>query len=584
MGYFVKFKYYRTTDDQEPHKIQKYEVENRRFAELSRLLPSNEGPYMIRYVDSDGDLCTIDSDSTLKVALKGLLSGSTLISRVDDMPTCSQYAIKKENETKSNNKPARRSARLESVKQDVKKEVKSEDDIDSDFSLGSDDEGSEVLSDDDLIVIDDEDEEAEDWFDKNSDDNDQEYTQERLSKKRKTSTQNKKSGKKSRSTGPKLQPSTIEAVPDDASMPEAPEVESSAGAGANSSGASDNTKARIAKLLKTAYSEGNEHEQQQALKLAKRLLEKYNLTQADIEGKFTDESLPGGTAEVTLRMISKGIPSNEPPKQFERWWDLMAGTVALNFAVKCYITRRKGKIVFYGILKNCQTAAFAYSLAFNFTHANQRNYLVPEGEYEMKRLRGLTQASKGAYTTNARRNYTLGVVNGLTQKVNETLREEKAAKAKRERKLLRLQHKLQSKNVNKIKPAYKSDTESDSDGTVDLCSDSNDSHDMLANENSFSDCIKKENPEDIKPDIKELQDRVIKMEQEEKARNALVLHSENIPDRVLKDLTKKDGLKIRKGKTFQKLKEGNQAAWQKGVKDGKEINLNQRAIKNNKSK
>ena len=164
MGYFVKFKYYRTTDDQEPHKIQKYEVENRRFAELSRLLPSNEGPYMIRYVDSDGDLCTIDSDSTLKVALKGLMSGSTLILRVDDMPTCSQYAIKKENETKSNNKPARRSARLESVKQDVKKEVKSEEDIDSDFSLGSDDEGSEVLSDDDLIVIDDEDEEAEDWW------------------------------------------------------------------------------------------------------------------------------------------------------------------------------------------------------------------------------------------------------------------------------------------------------------------------------------------------------------------------------------------------------------------------------------
>ena len=110
----------------------------------------------------------------------------------------------------------------------------------------------------------------------------------------------------------------------------------------------------------------------------------------------------------------------------------MAGTVAKNFDVKCYITRRKGKIVFYGILKNCQTAAFAYSLAFNFTHVNQRNYLVPQGEYEMRRIRGLTQASKGAYTTNARRNYTLGVVNGLDQKVEETLREEKAAKAKRE--------------------------------------------------------------------------------------------------------------------------------------------------------
>ena len=73
----------------------------------------------------------------------------------------------------------------------------------------------------------------------------------------------------------------------------------------------------------------------------------------------------------------------------------MAGTVAKNFDVKCYLVKRKGKIVFYGILKNCQTAAFAYSLAFNLTHFNQRNYVVPEGEYEMNLLRRWTQASKG---------------------------------------------------------------------------------------------------------------------------------------------------------------------------------------------
>ena len=78
------------------------------------------------------------------------------------------------------------------------------------------------------------------------------------------------------------------------------------GSTADSEGVSDGTKARIAKLLKTAYSDGNEHEQQQALKLAKRLLEKHNLTQADIEGEFTDETLPGGTAEVTLKLIVKG--------------------------------------------------------------------------------------------------------------------------------------------------------------------------------------------------------------------------------------------------------------------------------------
>ena len=580
MVYFVKFKYFQTTADQEPHKIQKYEVQNENFAELISLLPLNDGPFMIRYEDTDGDLCTIDNDSTLKVALKGLSSSSTLVLRVDYKPTTSSHGIKKENQTKNRKRPARRSARIENVKKEIKQEIKQED-SDSDYSLGSDDEGSDIKSDDDLIVIDDDDEEAEDWFEPNSDDSDHEYTHASHSRKRKTTTQGKRSSKKERSGGSKAQPATIEAVPDDASMPDAPEVQPSA-EGADAGGASDNTKARIAKLLKTAYSEGNEHEQQQALKLAKRLLEKYNLTQADIEGKFTDESLPGGTAEVTLRTINKGIPTNEPPKQFERWWDLMAGTVALNFAVKCYITRRKGKIVFYGILKNCQTAAFAYSLAFNSTHVNQRNYMVPEGEYEMKRLRGQTQASKGAYTTNARRNYTLGVVNGLSQKVNETLREEKAAKAKRERKILRLQHKLKSKEGSEVKEAYKSDTESDSEGTVDLCSDSNDSADITENGNKFDKCIKKEEPEDVKPDVKELQDRVIKMEREEKARTALVLHSENIPDQVLKDLKKKDGLKIRKGRTFQKLKEGNTAAWQRGVKDGKEINLNQRAIRNEK--
>ena len=46
----------------------------------------------------------------------------------------------------------------------------------------------------------------------------------------------------------------------------------------------------------------------------------------------------------------------------------------------------------------------------------------------MKRLKGQTKASKGAYTTNARRNYALGVEKGLREKVEETLREEKAAK------------------------------------------------------------------------------------------------------------------------------------------------------------
>ena len=120
MVYFVKFKYFRTTTDQEPHKIQKYEVQNESFAELISLLPLNDGPFMIRYEDTDGDLCTIDNDSTLKVALKGLSSSSTLVLRVDYKPTTSSHGIKKENQTKSCKKPARRSARIDNVKKEIK--------------------------------------------------------------------------------------------------------------------------------------------------------------------------------------------------------------------------------------------------------------------------------------------------------------------------------------------------------------------------------------------------------------------------------------------------------------------------------
>jgi hypothetical protein len=44
--------------------------------------------------------------------------------------------------------------------------------------------------------------------------------------------------------------------------------------------ASEGLKQRIGKLLQTAHSGGNEHEQQQALKIVTKMLEKCNLSQA----------------------------------------------------------------------------------------------------------------------------------------------------------------------------------------------------------------------------------------------------------------------------------------------------------------
>jgi hypothetical protein len=67
---------------------------------------------------------------------------------------------------------------------------------------------------------------------------------------------------------------------------------------------------------------------------------------------------------------------------------------------------------------------------------------------------------------------------------------------------------------------------------------------------------------------------VTKLEREEKARSALVLHSENIPEKVLKDA----GIKVHAAPKFKCLAESNAAAFTTGVKDGKEYNLNQQAL------
>ena len=94
MGYFVKFKFYQTTTDKEPYKIQKYEVGGESFGELIGLLPLDSGPFTLRYVDSDGDLCSIDNDHTPKAALKGVPASSVLNVRADHKASTSSSVQK----------------------------------------------------------------------------------------------------------------------------------------------------------------------------------------------------------------------------------------------------------------------------------------------------------------------------------------------------------------------------------------------------------------------------------------------------------------------------------------------------------
>ena len=139
MGYFVKFKFYQTTSDTEPYKIQKYEIGSESFGELIGLLPLHSGPFTLRYIDSDGDLCSIDNDHTLKVALKGVVSGSALNVRVDHKAGTSN-SVQGKTFNSQDHKEHRKSLRIEGIKKEVKQEIKQEPEYDSDVSLGSDDE------------------------------------------------------------------------------------------------------------------------------------------------------------------------------------------------------------------------------------------------------------------------------------------------------------------------------------------------------------------------------------------------------------------------------------------------------------
>jgi len=57
---------------------------------------------------------------------------------------------------------------------------------------------------------------------------------------------------------------------------------------------------------------------------------------------------------------------------------------------------------------------------------------------------------------------------------------------------------------------------------------------------------------------------------------ALVLHKQNVQKSALEE----SGVKLHAGRKRQQRKEFNAAAWQKGKKDSKEIDLDQRALKN----
>jgi hypothetical protein len=69
MAALVKFKFFASSSEASPYKIQKHELSGTTFESLTNLQPLRK-TFTLRYTDTDGNLCTIDSDGTLRVALQ----------------------------------------------------------------------------------------------------------------------------------------------------------------------------------------------------------------------------------------------------------------------------------------------------------------------------------------------------------------------------------------------------------------------------------------------------------------------------------------------------------------------------------
>jgi hypothetical protein len=270
----------------------------------------------------------------------------------------------------------------------------------------------------------------------------------------------------------------IEILIDEKDMPLCPgaRLDKDAGTNAASDDIDNNRsiKQRIVKLLNTGFhGESNEHEARNAMKLARKLMDRYNLDQAVLlqergDGSLNDFStandddgsaLTGGL--VTVKIINK--KSKKPLSSLPRWLNYLIGTVSMNFHVDAFKSVNNGdpssagecSVTFYGLRANTQLASYAYKIAGERCSQMASTY---HDEPPSKKL--LPTRNLAATTRTARLSYALGVVNGLHRDVKEGLRKEEA---KRQEKLKRAQQRAANGEVYHHGSASDSDEDTAAD-------------------------------------------------------------------------------------------------------------------------
>merc|ERR1719491_239731 len=107
--------------------------------------------------------------------------------------------------------------------------------------------------------------------------------------------------------------------------------------------------------------------------------------------------------------------------------------IAKNFAVESFYSVARGRrcaVTFFGIYTNCQLAAYAFQVA------TERISQMTAEYQPAKKKKTMYDCNETISTKSSRLSYALGMVNGISKEVDNTLQREKE---KKERKLQRAQ-------------------------------------------------------------------------------------------------------------------------------------------------
>jgi len=329
-------------------------------------------------------------------------------------------------------------------------------------------------------------------------------------------------------------------------------------------------KHRIIKLLNTGFhDQSNEHEAKNAMRLAQRLMRKHNLSQAlllkeretkNSQNAEDEEILKGGM--VCVKIVNR---KTRKPSLFARWFSRLAYPISKNFGVKSYSSNIRGvccDLVFYGIYSNAQLAGYAFKVATERIAQMMTEYHPKPSWPKIS-------------TKSSRLSYAIGIAEGIWEDVEKNLQTEEE---QRNRKLERAR--LAGSRGEAYAESDDEDFGDDNEGVgisivnEEIGSNNNISRNTLPpNHASSSEANPPHQPRSISGI--DIINRVEELEQEEQAALVLVDHNAKIAEEVLKE----HDIKFSTTKTRRKPIDFDHRSYEQGIEDSKEIDLNQRAIR-----